>query len=545
MGDNAATNAPRMLTWLAEADRRGAELVHINPLIEAASRRTVVPHEFADMTTFRATKIGTRNVQVRIGGDMALLRGVAKVVFETAAVNPAVLDGEFLDQHTRGLEEYRALCETTPWSDLVHGSGVTEGAIYELAHSYIRSGRVIIAWCLGVTQHEHAVDTIREIVNVLLLRGNIGREGAGPCPVRGHSNVQGNRTCGINHRPDEQFLDRLAEVCHIDPPREHGLDVVETIKAMHDGQVKVLVSLGGNLALAAPDTPYTLEAFGNCDLTVHVATKLNRSHIAHGRQALILPCLVRTDKDRQASGEQGVSVEDAMSMVHISYGMKQPASTHLRSECAILAGLAQATLPGSNTPWQWYVGDYDRIRDTMAQVLDGFEDFNARVRHPHGFRLSQPARERGFLTSSGRAEFGLAPLPDGAIPGEGRLMLATVRSHDQFNTTIYSNDDRYRGLKGLRTVVFMNSDDMRDRGLDEWDLVDITSFSRDGTTRVVYGYRAVRYDIPRGCAAGYMPELNVLCGIADYSTQSGQPVTKRLEVEITPHQLAVSTGPRA
>ena len=544
MGDNAATNAPRMLTWLAEADRRGAELVHINPLIEAASRRTIVPHEFADMTTFRATKIGTRNVQVRIGGDMALLRGVAKVVFETAAVNPAVLDGEFLDQHTRGLEEYRALCETTPWSDLVHGSGVTEGAIYELAHSYIRSGRVIIAWCLGVTQHEHAVDTIREIVNVLLLRGNIGREGAGPCPVRGHSNVQGNRTCGINHRPDAQFLDRLAEVCHIDPPREHGLDVVETIKAMHDGQVKVLVSLGGNLALAAPDTPYTLEAFGNCDLTVHVATKLNRSHIAHGRQALILPCLARTDKDRQASGEQGVSVEDAMSMVHISYGMKQPASTHLRSECAILAGLAQATLPGSNTPWQWYVGDYDRIRDTMAQVLDGFEDFNARVRHPHGFRLSQPARERGFLTSSGRAEFGLAPLPDGAIPGEGRLMLATVRSHDQFNTTIYSNDDRYRGLKGLRTVVFMNSDDMRDRGLDEWDLVDITSFSRDGTTRVVYGYRAVRYDIPRGCAAGYMPELNVLCGIADYSTQSGQPVTKRLEVEITPHQLAVSTGPR-
>jgi len=544
MGDNAAANAPRMLTWLAEADRRGAELVHINPLIEAASRRTIVPHEFADMATFRATKIGTRNVQVRIGGDMALLRGVAKVVFETAAVNPAVLDGEFLDQHTRGLEEYRALCETTPWSDLVHGSGVTEGAIYELAHSYIRSGRVIIAWCLGVTQHEHAVDTIREIVNVLLLRGNIGREGAGPCPVRGHSNVQGNRTCGINHRPDEQFLDRLAEVCHIDPPREHGLDVVETIKAMHDGQVKVLVSLGGNLALAAPDTPYTLEAFGNCDLTVHVATKLNRSHIAHGRQALILPCLARTDKDRQASGEQGVSVEDAMSMVHISYGMKQPASTHLRSECAILAGLAQATLPGSNTPWHWYVGDYDRIRDTMAQVLDGFEDFNARVRHPHGFRLSQPARERGFLTSSGRAEFELAPLPDDVDPGTGRLVLATIRSHDQFNTTIYSNDDRYRGLKGLRTVVFMNSDDMRDRGLDEWDLVDITSFSRDGTTRVVYGYRAVRYDIPRGCAAGYMPELNVLCGIADYSTQSGQPVTKRLEVEITPHQLAVSTGPR-
>ncbi len=301
---------------------------------------------------------------------------------------------------------------------------------------------------------------------------------------------------------------------------------------MHDGRVKVLVSLGGNLALAAPDAPYTLDAFGNCDLTVHVATKLNRSHIAHGKQALILPCLARTDKDHQASGEQGVSVEDAMSMVHISYGMKQPASPHLRSECAILVGLAQATLPGSDTPWQWYADDYDRIRDTMAQVLDGFEDFNARVRRPHGFRLSQPARELGFLTPSGRAEFGLAPLPDDVDPGQGRLTLATIRSHDQFNTTIYSNDDRYRGLKGLRTVVLMNSDDMRDRGLDEFDLIDIASFSRDGTTRAVYGYRAVRYDIPRGCAAGYMPELNVLCGIADHSTQGGQPVTKHLEVEI-------------
>src|SRR6201997_11050 len=408
MADNAATNAPRMLTWLAEADRRGAQLIHINPLNEAASRRTIVPHEFVDMATFHTTAIGTMNVQVRIGGDMALLRGVAKAVLEAAEKNPEILDREFIKLYTKGFEEYRALVASTPWSVLVRDSGISEPDIRKLADSYIKSKRVIIAWCLGVTQHEHGVDAVREIVNVLLLRGNIGREGAGPCPIRGHSNVQGNRTCGINHRPDEQVLNRLAEVCPIEPPREHGLDVVETIKAMHDGRMKVLVSLGGNLALAAPDTPYTLEAFGNCDLTVHVATKLNRSHIAHGRQALILPCLARTDKDRQAGGEQGVSVEDAMSMVHISYGMKQPASPHLRSECAILAGLAQATLPGSSTPWHWYVDDYDRIRDTMAQVLDGFEDFNARVRHPHGFRLSQPARERGFLTSSGRAEFGLA-----------------------------------------------------------------------------------------------------------------------------------------
>jgi molybdopterin-dependent oxidoreductase alpha subunit len=534
MGDNAATNAPRMLTWLAEADRRGAALVHINPLIEAASRRTIVPHELVDMATFRTTKVGTMNVQVRIGGDMALLRGVAKAVFEAAAADPGVLDGEFIENFTHGAGEYRALCEATPWSELVAGSGVDEQAIRKLADSYLKSGRVIIAWCLGLTQHEHGVDTVREIVNVLLLRGNIGREGAGPCPVRGHSNVQGNRTCGINHRPDEQFLDRLAEVCHIDPPREHGLDVVAALKGMHEGSVKVFVSLGGNLALAAPDTTYTFAALQNCELTVHVATKLNRSHIVHGEQALILPCLARTDKDQQVGGLQGISVEDAMSMVHMSRGMKEPVSPDLRSECAILAGMAQATLPGSGTPWQWYVEDYDRIRDTMAQVLDGFEDFNERVRHPHGFRISQPARERGFQTASGRAEFGLTPLPGDVDPGEGRLMLTTVRSHDQFNTTIYSNDDRYRGLKGLRTVVFMNSGDMRDRGLDEFDLVDITSISKDGSRRTVYGYRAVRYDVPRGCAAGYMPELNVLCGIADYSTQSGQPATKHLEVEVTP-----------
>ena len=533
LGDNAATNAPRMLTWLAEADRRGAQLVHINPLIEAASRRTIVPHEFVDMATFHTTEIGTMNVQVRIGGDMALLRAVAKAVLEAAEKDPAVLDREFIKYHTHGFDEYRALVASTPWSDLVQGSGVEESDIRKLADSYLASKRVIIAWCLGITQHEQGVDTVREIVNVLLLRGNIGREGAGPCPIRGHSNVQGNRTCGIDHRPDAAFLDRLVEVCGIDAPREHGLGTVGTIEAMHRGDVKVFVALGGNFALAAPDLSYTAEALRNCELTVHVSTKLNRSHVVHGKRALILPCLARTDKDRQASGEQGVTVEDAMSMVHISYGMKEPGSPHQRSECAILAGMAQATLPDSKTPWQEYVDNYDRIRDTMERVLEGFEDFNRRARHPHGFRMAQPARERIFETPSGRAEFSTGALPADVDPGEGRLLLTTIRSHDQFNTTIYSNNDRYRGLKGLRTVVYMNEEDMHDRGLEEFDLVDITSYSRDGTQRTVHGYRAVRYEIPRGCAAGYMPELNVLCGIADFSTQSEQPVTKHLVVEVT------------
>jgi molybdopterin-dependent oxidoreductase alpha subunit len=533
MGDNAASNAPRMLTWLAEADRRGAELVHINPLIEAASRRTIVPHEFVDMATFHTTAIGTVNVQVRIGGDMALMRGVAKAVLEAAERDPDVLDHDFIEDHTHGFDDYRALVASTPWSELVTDSGIAEADIRRLAASYIASERVIIAWCLGLTQHEHGVDTVREIANVLLLRGNIGRDGAGPCPVRGHSNVQGNRTCGINHHPDAAFLDRLAEVCGIDPPRERGLGTVATIEAMHRGDVKVFVALGGNFALCTPDLVYTAEALRNCDLTVQVSTKLNRSHLVHGRRALILPCLGRSDKDRQASGEQGVTVEDAMSMVHISYGMEDPGSPDQRSECSILAAMARATLPESETPWQDYVDDYDRIRDTMAQVLDGFEDFNARARHPHGFRIAQPARERVFTTASGRAEFSSAPLADDVDPGDGRLMLTTIRSHDQFNTTIYSNDDRYRGLKGLRTVLFMNEDDMRSRGLADFDLVDITSHSKDGSQRTVNGYRAVRYEIAHGCAAGYMPELNVLCGIADVSTQSEQPVTKHLVVEVS------------
>jgi len=532
MGDNAASNAPRMLTWLAEADRRGAELVHINPLIEAASRRTIVPHEFVDMATFHSTRIGTMNVQVRIGGDQALLRGVAKALFEAAETDPDALDRDFIEQYTHGIDEYRALVTATPWSELVHSSGLPEQKIRELAESYRRSQRLIIAWCLGLTQHEHGMDTVREIVNVLLLRGNIGREGAGPCPVRGHSNVQGNRTCGINHRPEPSFLDRLRDAVGFDPPREHGLGVVATVEAMHRGDVKVFVSLGGNFALATPDTPHTFEALRNTDLTVQVSTKLNRSHIVHGKRALILPCLGRTERDRQASGEQGITVEDAVSMVHISYGMKEPVSPDLRSECAIVAGMAQATLPDSRTPWQAYVEDYDRIRDTMARALEGFEDFNARTRHPHGFRIHQPARERVFRTPSGRAEFSVAALPDHVDPGAGRLLLTTIRSHDQFNTTIYSNDDRYRGLKGLRTVVFMNADDMRERGLDEWDLVDVTSFSRDGSQRTVFGYRAIPYEIASGCAAGYMPELNVLCGIADASAASGQPVTKHLVVEV-------------
>ncbi|MFD8723512.1 FdhF/YdeP family oxidoreductase [Streptomyces sp. NPDC059629] len=531
IGVNAASNAPRMLTSLAEAYRRGAQIVHINPLVEAGATRTIVPHEFTRMALNRATPISTLNIQPRIGGDMALLRGVAKALLEQAVSDPGALDRDFVDRHTAGFEEYRTICEATPWAEIEHQSGVCHEDILRVTRIYREADSSIISWCLGVTQQEHGVDTVREIVNLLLLRGNLGRAGAGPSPVRGHSNVQGNRTCGIDHRPSEEFLDRLDRACKIEAPRRHGLDTVGVIKGMHRGEVKVFVGMGGNFALAAPDTAYTYEALRSCDLTVQVSTKLNRSHLVHGRRALILPCLGRTEKDQQRGGIQRTSVEDAMSMVHLSVGMKRPASPYLLSEPAIIAGIARATLPESRTPWEWYVDDYDRIRDTMAEALEGFDDFNRRVRRPLGFRIEQPARELVFHTPSERAEFSAAPLPD-VVPQPGTLVLSTMRSHDQWNTTIYSQDDRYRGIKNLRTLVFMHPDDMRDRGVSKFDPVDITSIAKDGTRRHLRGYLAVPYDIPRGCAAGYMPEMNVLCAVGDYSPQSDQPLMKHIKVTV-------------
>ncbi|BBX31706.1 putative oxidoreductase [Mycolicibacterium mageritense DSM 44476 = CIP 104973] len=532
IGVNAASNAPRMLTALSEAYRRGAQIVHINPLVEAGATRTIIPHDFLRMATFHSTKTSTLNLQPRIGGDMALLRGMAKAILEQAETDPKALDAEFIDRYTVGFENYRAVCDATSWDEIEYKSGVSEKDIRKAAKIYRDSDRSIISWCLGVTQHEHGVDSVREIVNLLLLRGNLGREGAGPSPVRGHSNVQGNRTCGIDHRPTAAFLDRLAEVCGIDPPREHGLDTVNTIEAMHRGEVKVFVGMGGNFAAAAPDTAYTYAGLQKVDLTVQVSTKLNRSHVIHGRRALILPCLGRTEKDHQKAGIQSTSVEDSMSMVHLSVGMKKPASPHLMSEPAIIAGIAQAALPASPTPWRWYVEDYDRIRDTMAKVLNGFEDFNRRVRLPLGFRIKQPARELIFLTESGKAEFSAATLPDDSV-AEDTLILATLRSHDQWNTTIYSDNDRYRGIKNLRTLVFMNAQDMADRGIEEFDDVDIVATARDGSVRSLHRYKAIPYGIPRGCAAGYMPEMNVLCAIGDYSTQSDQPIMKNVHVTVT------------
>ena len=516
MGVNALTNAPRMLTSLAEAYRRGAQIVHVNPFIEAASRCTIVPHEMLQMAMFKSTRTGTLNLQPRIAGDMALMRGVAKYVLEAAHTDPKAIDRSFIERYTSGFKEYEAVVNAAPWEELERQSGISRQKIEGFGSIYVKSRSAIFSWCLGVTQHEHAVETIREIVNVLLLRGNLGREGAGPCPIRGHSNVQGNRTCGIDHRPGEPWLARLDQACGIKSPREWGLDTVRVIPAMMRGEVKVFVGMGGNFVRAAPDTAYTCEAMRKCELTVHVSTKLNRSHLVHGRDALILPCLGRTEKDHGKNGPQGITVEDSMSMVHLSYGFHEPASPYLRSEPAIIAGMAKLTFANSKTPWDAYASDYDLIRDKMDEAIEGFECFNRRVRQKLGFRLRQPARELVFHTSTGRAEFSAAPLGD-AVPPDGKLVLGTMRSHDQWNTTIYADDDRYRGVKNLRALIFMNEEDMKERGLAKYDLVDVTSFARDGSTRVVRGYRAIPYNIPHGSAAGYMPEMN--CALPDRRLQ--------------------------
>lgn len=531
MGVNAASNAPRMLTALADATRRGAQVVHINPLVEAGATKTIVPHEMVDMALFKATSVSDMNIQVRPGGDLALMRGMAKVVFEAAESDPTVLDAAFLRDCTAEFEAYRDLVAATSWDEITAQAGLPESEIRRAGQVYLDADKTIIAWCLGITQHEHGVDTVREITNLLLLRGNIGRPGAGPSPVRGHSNVQGNRTCGIDHRPPP-WIDKLDEVCGIVSPRAGGLDTVNSIEGMHDGRVKVFVGMGGNFVLAAPDTAYTAAGLRKTDLTVQVSTKLNRSHLVHGRAAVILPCLGRTEKDEQLAGLQGVTVEDAMSMVHISRGKRRPASKELRSEMAIIAGMAKATLPDSRTPWQSYVDDYDRIRDVMAKVLPGFEGFNELLKNPGGFRIPQPAREREFRTPSGRANFSLAPMPNVIPADEDVLILGTMRSHDQWNTTIYSANDRYRGIKNLRELIFLNEADMVARGLAEGDFVDITSTSRDGSERTLRRFRALKYDLPRGAAAGYMPEMNALIGIADYSTQSDQPLMKNVAVRL-------------
>ncbi|HEU4628709.1 MAG TPA: FdhF/YdeP family oxidoreductase [Gemmatimonadaceae bacterium] len=531
IGQNPGTNHPRMLTTLERAKRRGATIVGINPLAETGLRRFRHPQDARDLLG-RGTEIADLLLRVRVNGDVAVLQGIAKALLEREARAPGtVVDHAFVRRHTTGAEAYVAAIRETSWEAVVAAGGVPRAAIEQAADVFARSRRTITCWGMGLTQHRNAVANIQEIVNLHLLRGQIGRPGAGLCPVRGHSNVQGDRTVGIWERPGAPFLDALGREFHFAPPRHHGLDVVGTIRAMHEGRVKVLVAMGGNFLQAAPDTEYTAAALRRCRLTVHVATKPNRAHLVTGARALLLPCLGRSERDVQQGGEQCVSTENSMGVVQASRGVLAPASPELRSEPAIVAGLARATLGARSTvDWAWLAADYDRIRDAIERVVPGFARYNERVRQPGGFALPNAARERDFRTPAGRAVFTVHPLPRATL-APGQLLLTTVRSHDQFNTTVYAPHDRYRGIHGGRRVLFLNAEDMRERGLAAGDAVDVTSH-HDGQCRVARRFRAVPYDIPRGCAAAYFPEANVLVPVGSVAEGSDTPTSKSVVVTV-------------
>ncbi|MEV8388379.1 MULTISPECIES: FdhF/YdeP family oxidoreductase [unclassified Streptomyces] len=524
-GQNPGTNHPRMLSALEKAKAAGAKIISVNPLPEAGLERFKNPQTPLGM--IRGASLTDLFLQIRIGGDQALFRLLNRLVLET----PGAVDDAFIEEHTHGYEEFRAAALAADWDETLVATSLQRAEIEKAAEMALASKRTIVCWAMGLTQHKHSVPTIREVVNFLLLRGNIGRPGAGVCPVRGHSNVQGDRTMGIFERPDPAFLDRLDQEFSITSPRHHGYDVVRSIEAMRDGDAKVFFAMGGNFVGATPDTEVTEAAMRRTRLTVHVSTKLNRSHVVTGVRALILPTLGRTDKDIQAGGKQIVTVEDSMGMVHASRGNLPPASPHLRSEPAIITNMARAVLgPSSTTPWEDFEKDYANIRDRIARVVPGFEDFNARVARPGGFELPHaPRDERRFPTATGKANFTAAPVEYPKLP-EGRLLLQTMRSHDQYNTTIYGLDDRYRGIKGGRRIVMVNPDDARELGLVDGAFTDIVSEWKDGVERRAPGFRVVHYPTARGCAAAYYPETNVLVPLDATADTSNTPTSKSVVV---------------
>jgi molybdopterin-dependent oxidoreductase alpha subunit len=536
IGQNPGTNHPRMLSTLEAAARRGCHIISINPLHERALDRFAHPQDVRDLLT-GGTAIAELFLPVRINGDVALLKGIMKeVIAEERRRSGQVLDRAFIAAHTSGFEEFAAALEAVPWDEIIEQSGVDRALIRRAARVYVEAERVIACWAMGLTQHKNGVANIQEVVNLLLLRGNIGKPGAGACPVRGHSNVQGDRTMGISERPSAEFLDRLGRAFAFEPPRAHGHAVVAAIKAMHEGRARVFFALGGNFHSATPDTAYTAEALRRCRLTAHVSTKLNRAHLVTGLRALILPCLGRTEHDLQASGPQFVTVEDSMSVVHASRGGLAPASEHLLSEPAIVARLARATLgPTSGVDWDGLVADYDRIRDRIAEVIPGFEDFNRRVRQPGGFVLPNAAAARRFKTATGKARFTVQPIPR-IVLAPGQLLMTTIRSHDQYNTTIYGLDDRYRGVYRERRVVLMNPLDVSGLGLVDQQVVDLVGEFR-GERRVAARFIVVPYDIPRGCAATYFPEANVLVPVDDYAEGSRTPASKSVVIRVVPARM--------
>ncbi|MGW0774212.1 FdhF/YdeP family oxidoreductase [Streptomyces sp. NPDC002835] len=526
-GQNPGTNHPRMLSALEKAKAAGARIISVNPLPEAGLERFKNPQTARGL--LKGTALNDLFLQIRIGGDQALFRLLGRLVLETEGA----VDEEFVRAHTHGFEDFAAAARAADWETTLAATGLAQEEIEQALRMVLASRRTIVCWAMGLTQHKHSVATIRELVNFLLLRGDIGRPGSGVCPVRGHSNVQGDRTMGIFERPAPAFLDALEKEFGFAPPRHHGLDVVRSIEALRDGKAKVFFAMGGNFVSASPDTAVTEAAMRRARLTVHVSTKLNRSHTVTGRRALILPTLGRTDKDVQAGGRQVVTVEDSMGMVHASRGNLPPASPHLLSEPAVVARMARAVLgAASTTPWEEFERDYGTIRDRIARVVPGFEDFNAKIARPGGFTLPHaPRDERRFPTATGKANFTAAPVEYPEIP-EGRLLLQTLRSHDQYNTTIYGLDDRYRGIKGGRRVVLVNPEDARELGLADGSYADLVGEWKDGVERRAPGFRVVHYPTARGCAAAYYPETNVLVPLDSTADTSNTPASKSVIVRL-------------
>jgi len=531
-GQNPGTNHPRMLTALEKAKRAGARIVTVNPLPEAGMRRFKNPQAARGLAG-RGTELTDLFLQIRVGGDLALFSVLNRLLLRAGAI-----DRDFIDRYTHGFEalaaHHGAGDDAAAMAEAERHTGLTAAEIERLLEMVLASEKTVVCWAMGLTQHRHAVPTIREIVNLLLLRGDIGKPGAGVCPVRGHSNVQGDRTMGIWERMPDRFLDALGAEFDFAPPRDPGYDTVDTIRAMRDGLVRVFFAMGGNFVSATPDTEATEAAMRRCRLTVHVSTKLNRSHVVTGARALILPALGRTDIDVQAGGEQFVTVEDSMGVVHASRGGVPPLGELMRSEVAIVCGLAREVFGEDDpVPWEEFTADYDRIRDRIERVVPGFEDYNARARQSGGFALPHaPRDERAFPTATGKANFTVNPVTSPEA-GEGRLLLQTLRSHDQFNTTIYGLDDRYRGIRRGRRVVLVHPEDAAELGLVDGAHCDLVS-EWEGTERRAPHFKIVHYPTARGCAAAYYPETNVLVPLDSVAETSNTPTSKSIVVRFEP-----------
>ncbi|WP_254886294.1 FdhF/YdeP family oxidoreductase [Streptomyces sp. NA02950] len=534
VGQNPGTNHPRMLSALEETKRNGGHIIAVNTLPEAGLLRFKHPQK-ARGVLGRGTRIADQFLHIRAGGDLALFQALNLLLLQAEDACPGgVLDHDFIHAHTTGFEDFAQHIRATTWHNVLEATGLTREEIEHVHHRVLNSRSIIVCWAMGITQHKHGVPTIREIVNFLMLRGNVGRPGAGVCPVRGHSNVQGDRTMGIWEQMPQSFLDALGREFAFAPPTKHGYDSVDAIRAMRDGKVKVFLGVAGNFVRAAPDSELTEQAMRRCRLTAHISTKLNRSHAVCGQTALILPTLGRSDRDIQAGGEQFVTVEDSMSMVHSSRGRLTPASETLLSEVAIISRLARATLGTSpDIPWEQFEADYDTIRDRIARVVPGFADFNARLADPAGFQLRNPVNDHTYNTPSGKAVFTRNAFEMLHAP-EGHLILQTMRSHDQWNTIPYAMNDRYRGIHHGRRVVLVNPDDMKALGLTELQKVDLVSLWHDGVKRRAEGFRVVPYPTTRGSAAAYYPETNVLVPLDSVADFSNTPTSKGVVVRLEP-----------